>query len=151
MAYYQDFTVCEYFPKEEWLCRLMAVGWIEAGKRFETGAVHRVVIEKLLELRNEFAQTFSALSFRGWHSCSICEATNPTQALLSESNVNLFIPHRGFVFVAPGRIDHYIEAHGYQPPESFIDSVLACPSPSSTAYRELITAANRGVEPPLYV
>ncbi len=150
MAYYKDFTVCNYFPREDWLCRLIAVGWIERGKPFATGVVQAAVSEKLRELRKEFSQALSRYAFRGLHSCSICEAATPSHALLDESHVNLFIPHRGFVFVAPGRIDHYIEVHGYQPPDSFMDSVLECPSPFSAAYRQLLAAANRGVEAPFY-
>jgi hypothetical protein len=69
---------------------------------------------------------------------------------LDNSHINLFIPHRGFVFVAPGRVDHYIEVHQYLPPESFIDALLTCPSPLSVEYRDAIRASNRGVDAPLF-
>jgi hypothetical protein len=149
MAYYRDFTVCGYFPQDQWLCRLMAVGWIERGKPFDKGGVPNGVIEKLRLLRGEFAEVFPRVLFRGLHSCTVCEHSSAGD-VLSDSHVNLFIPHQGFVFVAPGRVDHYVETHGYRPPDSFVSSVLACPSPSSFEYRELLRAANRGVEAPLY-
>jgi hypothetical protein len=150
MAYYKDFTVCGYFSGGDWLCRLIAVGWVEQGRSFETGHVVAEVTEKLQVLREEFEQTFRRILFRGLHNCSICKVSSPDRALLDRSHVNLFIPYRGFVFVAPGRIDHYIETHGYRPPESFMDAVLACPPPSGADYRELLTTANRGVKPPIY-
>jgi hypothetical protein len=37
MAYYKDFRFCTYFDTGAWLCRLVAIGWIEHGKPFETG------------------------------------------------------------------------------------------------------------------
>jgi hypothetical protein len=150
MAYYKDFTVCGYFPENTWLCRSMAVGWIEHGRPFETGDVPAGLVQKLQSLRREFEETFPRLLIRGLHSCTVCENSDSAAASLDGSHVNLFIPHRGFVFVAPGRIDHYIEAHRYQPPESFVSSVLECPSPSSAEYREMVRIANRGVEAPLY-
>ena len=150
MTYYKDFTVCGYFPQDAWLRRLMAVGWIEHGKPFEKGHVPAGVVEKLQFLRGEFKEAFPGVLFRGLHGCTVCESSSSGPVWLSGSHVNLFIPHHGFVFVAPGRIDHYIEAHGYQPPESFVSSVLTCPSPSSLEYRELLRAANRGIDAPLY-
>lgn len=150
MTWFKDFTVCDYFSRESWLCRLIAVGWIERGKYFEKGVVRAEVVEKLKLLQMEFFEALPEYRFRGLHACSICAMTDPARAMLDGSRVNLFIPHRGFVFVAPGRIDHYMEIHGYQPPESFINSVLECPSPASPAYRELLRASNRGVEAPFY-
>jgi hypothetical protein len=150
MTYYKDLTVCGYFPASAWHCRLIAVGWIEYAEPFEKGAVPARVVEKLQALRQDFSETFRSILFRGLHSCSICEPSGDARDYLADSHVNLFIPHQGFVFVAPGRVDHYIEAHGYQPPESFVTSVLECPPPSSAEFRELIRVANRGVEAPLY-
>ena len=152
MAHYQDFTVCDYLSKpwEKWLCRLMAIGWIEHGYPFDKGPVDAAVVEKLRALRAGFADAFPERRCRGLHDCSICERVDRAHARLEGSHVNLFIPHRGFVFLAPGRIDHHIEAHGYRPPESFSDAVMACPSPSSDKFRELLRLSNRGVDAPLY-
>jgi hypothetical protein len=146
--YYKDFTVCDYFRADDWLCRLIAVGWLEYGKPYDTGDVNRNVIAKVRDLRPEFAQVVPL--FRGLHSCSICERAGDGRALLEGSHVNLFIPHQGFVFVAPGRVDHYIEAHRYLPPESFMASLLKCPSPLSVEYREAMRAANRGDDAPIF-
>ena len=150
MAYYKDFSVCDYSDRDTWLCRLMAIGWIEQGKPFEKGRVDTAVLVRIQSLRDEFSTAFPSFNFRGLHTCSICKIHNPSHAPLDGSNVNLYIPHRGFVFVAPARVDHYIEVHKYLPPESFLESLLACPSPLSPEYRELIQASNRGFDAPLF-
>jgi hypothetical protein len=150
MTYYKDFTVCHYFNTGDWLCRLMAVGWLEQWKPFPRGEVPIGAVERLWLLRQEFKEAFPHILFRGWHNCTICEYTSGATTPLKDSHINLFIPCEGFVFVAPGRIDHYIECHGYQPPESFLNAVLECPSPLSNKYREMIRAVNRGYDPPLY-
>lgn len=150
MAYYKDFTVCAYFDSSEWLCRLMAIGWLEQGKPYSKGSTDSKVVDRIHLLREEFKEAFSSVKFRGLHSCSLCPAIYADSALLDYSHINLFIPHRGFVFVAPGRVDHYIEMHHYRPPESFIDSLLACPSPFSSEYRDAIAASNRGVDAPIF-
>lgn len=150
MTYYADFTVCDYFPSGEWLCRLIAVGWIEHGRPFPQGEVRSDLTTKIRNLREEFGRWRPDLAVRGQHVCSICRASHGEPAPLDGSDINLFIPHPGFVFVAPGRVDHYIDHHGYLPPESFIDAVLACPSPSTDAYRDRLSASNRGVEAPFF-
>jgi hypothetical protein len=150
MAYYKDFTPCTYFQESDWLCRLMAIGWLEGGKPFLKGRTDSLAIERIHVLRGEFRTAFPSIVFRGLHACSLCCVGNAGGATLDQSHINLFIPHRGFVFVAPARVDHYIQEHGYLPPESFVEALLACPSPLSPEYRSAIQASNRGVDAPLF-
>ena len=128
----------------------MAIGWIERGNHFPKGRTDNVVLERIHALRDEFRTAFPSIVFRGLHACSLCSAGNAGGATLDQSHINLFIPHRGFVFVAPARVDHYIQAHEYLPPESFAEALLACPSPLSPEYRSAIQASNRGVDAPLF-
>jgi hypothetical protein len=58
------------------------------------------------------------------------------------------VPGNQVVFVAPGRVDHYISKHRYLPPAEFIAAVWACPNPCSPEYRKVLRAANADVEPP---
>jgi hypothetical protein len=150
MAYYKDFTPCTYFDESSWLCRLMAIGWLEQGKPFPKGLTDNVAVERIHVLRDEFRTAFPSIVFRGLHDCSLCAARNAAGATLDQSHINLFIPYRGFVFVAPARVDHYIHAHEYLPPESFVEALLVCPSPLSAEYRSAIQASNRGVDAPLF-
>jgi hypothetical protein len=41
----------------------------------------------------------------------------------------------GRVYAAPDLIGHYVEAHGYCPPEEFIAAVLGGPEPGSAVWR----------------
>ena len=143
MTYYKDFTECDYCCNYDFACRLMAVGWVEQGFSFEKGLVPNNFLEVLRALREGFDNKWlHGTVFRGLHNCSLCGE------LLYGSHLNLYIPHRGFMFVAPGGIDHYIEVHGYSPPESFIEAVYRCPDPSSPNYRKAVRASNRGYDAP---
>ena len=66
------------------------------------------------------------------------------------SHVNLFIPGKTEVYLAPAGIEHHIKVHHYQPPADFVSALLACPDPHSSDYRNAINRVNHGVEAPLY-
>ena len=53
---------------------------------------------------------------------------------------DLFIPGRGFLYVAPELVVHYMNAHGYAPPAEFCDAVMACPDVDTPAYRKALLA-----------
>jgi hypothetical protein len=84
MAYSKDFTVCTYFDTGAWLCRLVAIGWIEHGKPFETGPEDSALVERIGVLREAFSATFPSLLFRGLHDCSICAVKSPSGATLAQ-------------------------------------------------------------------
>ena len=57
----------------------------------------------------------------GVHECDLCP---PGEG--PEGNGEVRIPGApGLAYAAPSLIIHYITEHGYQPPEAFIDAVLA--------------------------
>jgi len=149
MAYFRDMTVCTYFTGAahlDWFCRLIAIGWLESGHEFSTGPADSRILEKLSLLRLEFGAMFPAIAYRGLHVCSLCGDKEP----LSGSHINLFVPTTGFVYAAPARIDHYIEAHQYVPPEHFVDALIECPNPKSAEYRAAMASANRGYDAPIF-
>jgi hypothetical protein len=51
---------------------------------------------------------------------------------------NLFVPADNFVFAAPSMILHYIHGHGYDPPSSFWDAVMASSRLSFEDYKEVL-------------
>ncbi len=151
MTYFKDMTVCDYFGgRQDWLCRLMAIGWLERDREYSRGYTDPKLMDKLALLRREFGVQFPGIKFRGLHGCTLCATAGNSPVILKESHINLFIPTDGCVYVAPGRIDHYIQAHGYAPREHFVEAVLKCPSPASDEFRELLAKANRGYDAPLY-
>jgi hypothetical protein len=69
----------------------------------------------------------------GTHECDLC---------LYEGEVhgvnNIFVPGEEFLFVCPELIVHYMNAHGYQPPDAFCAAVLRCPPMKSMEYLKLV-------------
>jgi len=152
LTYCRDLNRIQYHrgptDADEWQCPLIAIGWLEDGYEFTSGTIVAGVNKRLTQLRPQFMAAFPEFSFRGLHHCSLCKSG---ERALSESHVNLFIPGENVVYVAPGRIDHYIEAHGYCPPDAFVDALLRCPDPQTDEYRSMIDVANRHHRPPLYL
>jgi hypothetical protein len=68
------------------------------------------------------------------HHCGLCQFEPP------RFTSNVFVPFENRIFVAPVAITHYIAAHWYQPPEIFINAVLACPEMNSMQYKKAILA-----------
>jgi hypothetical protein len=48
--------------------------------------------------------------------------------------VNFGVPRTGLLFAAPEMLSHYVEAHGYRPPDEFIVAVLQSPLPGTAEY-----------------
>lgn len=154
MAYFADLTACNYHrgahDSAEWHCPLLAVGWLEHPNAFAQGESSPALVDAIRSLTEGFRRAFPAILFRGLHECSFCVRAGHADTRLTNSYVNLFIPGREVVFVAPARIDHYIEEHSYQPPADFVESLLVCPSPASAGYRQNIKRANYGTDSPLF-
>lgn len=51
---------------------------------------------------------------------------------------NLYIPTAETVYVVPEMILHYVLAHGYRPPEEFVEAVLACPAQGSPEFFAMV-------------
>ncbi|GAA0964668.1 hypothetical protein [Actinocorallia libanotica] len=93
------------------------VGWLEAGRPYFTGPVPAAAVERLEAIR-EIQWMNQCL---GTHECDLCP---PEEA--PEGNGEVRIPGPpGVAYAAPVLVAHYITAHGYRPPQAFIDAVLA--------------------------
>jgi len=149
MTHFVDLSVCCYhsgaYASNEWRCPLLAVGWIETGHKFPIGLSPEWLLRKIADMRHSMSTTFISQKFRGLHQCSIC----PGKDFLQDSHINLFVPGNGCVYLAPGRIDHYIELHKYRPPSEFIDALAICPDPTQSDYFSALRASNNSEMPPL--
>ena len=136
MTWFQDLTRCSYFG-EECGFSLRAVGWLERDKAFPIGLVNSPVYSRLCELpRNPWQPMVSM----GSHVCSLCWYEG------AAGSSNLFIPGNGIVFVCPELIVHYMDAHGYAPPQEFCQAVLACPPMHSMQYfKEILANGGRSL------
>jgi hypothetical protein len=124
MAWYEDLSPCGYFGEEAGRV-LRSVGWLEAGRPFQTGPTQRAVYDKLCALGKE---PWDPVVFAGPHFCDLCQYGGPAGV------ANVFIPGNGFLYVCPVLITHYMNAHHYRPPEAFCEDVRQCPTMRSMDY-----------------
>jgi hypothetical protein len=128
MTYFADLANCDYFRDDApWL---LSVGWLEAGHAYTQGPVapeHVEALERLL------VGTWQPVVAAGWHNCSLCGRTDydkPFTRLIGGEHKllgadNMFVPHGDRMYVAPTLVLHYIDAHGYRPPEEFLRAAAA--------------------------
>ena len=151
--YYADLTINRYhtgpFNPVDWRVPLLTVGWLEHPHEFTGGDVPHGFASILREMAECARSLYRHYYFRGVHTCSLCTATGAVPPGPIWSQENLFIPGRNVIYLSPGGIDHYVEAHLYSPPKNYVDAVLSCPPYGSRAYCDALRAANRGETIPL--
>ncbi len=142
MTYYADLSPCEYFPFDA-QGKLLAVGWLDRECPYPQGEVDDSFVAMLVELLVDPWQPAVAM---GRHKCQFCRFSGgPAAFQLDATTVtigvaNLFVPASGFIYVAPSLILHYIDAHGYAPPEQFQQAVMRCPPMKSMEYLKALLA-----------
>ncbi|MFE6868179.1 hypothetical protein ACFVFS_16640 [Kitasatospora sp. NPDC057692] len=129
--FYEDLTEYEYQPKDSfgdpesgvfglWYrpsYTRLNVGWLEAGRPYATGPVPPAFVAKLDAIQE--VQWMNVCL--GVHDCDLCPEEDAP-----EGNGEVRIPGGpGIAYAAPFLITHYITAHGYRPPQAFVDAVLA--------------------------
>lgn len=138
--YYPDLNLI-WWPPAPKSAKLLAVGWLKPGHDFRHGEVDDEFIRKLADL---FVNPWQPAIAAGRHSCGFCRLTGGpasfrlgNQASCSEIPMgvsNLWLPADGVLFVAPSLILHYMDAHGYSPPDEFRAAVMSCPPMRSMGY-----------------
>lgn len=124
----------------------MAVGFLEAGEPYAQGDVPVELFERLVEMLEDPWQPFVSA---GRQPCTFCRFTGGPGTVRAGDRVApvgaslLFVPGASAAYVAPSMIAHYIDAHGYKPPEDFHQAVMSCPPMRSIAYLRALRA--RGV------
>jgi hypothetical protein len=124
MTYYADLTEYSYTRSSE---GMLNVGWLGRGERFTTGPVDADVRDQLIRLAVEPANVM-----RGLHDCEFCDKECPIR-MPTEHSPRGYISlgtgeirvsgEDGRVYVSPTLLLHYIDEHGYRPPEQFILAV----------------------------
>jgi hypothetical protein len=91
----------------------------------------------------------------GWLEMEhVCRFSGPSVAPVKDYKINshgsgvLYVPSGTQLYVSPNNVAHYIDAHGYCPPEEFQRAVLECPDMRSIGYMRalLATPARKWVE-----
>ena len=115
--YYQDLTPYDYGG---WGKNVLNIGWLENGYDFPVGNFPEK--EELLEKLNSTEITHKC---RGFHCCDFCTRPQPRGSQgMYESDNHGNGEYRVGKYSAPVLITHYIETHGYKPPQEFIDAVI---------------------------
>jgi hypothetical protein len=110
-----------------------AVGWLSADHPYRRGAVPAEFVARLqafVGLANRSADALYFPAFGGFHTCELCEDVHDSR--------NFGVPAGAVLYVAPGMVAHYVEHHGYCPPDEFIAAILASPLPGTEAYRSAV-------------
>lgn len=123
MTYIADLTPYNYgreAPRHD----VLAVGWLSKDEPFTQGDVPPVFTERLAGLIWHPVNLY-----RGSHQCEFCPPATPVK---DGGNGEIRVQgYSGVVFVAPVLVAHYVTAHGYQPPQVFVNAVLKPPSASA--------------------
>lgn len=110
---------------------LIAIGWLDAGIAYDRGEVPAEFIDRLrARCRNGVNRT------RGLHRCTLCARTAEPglpPATTVRSKAGAFVVGgaeirvegpSGTRYASPDMIIHFVEEHGYRPPQDYIDGVL---------------------------
>jgi hypothetical protein len=108
---------------------IRAVGWLSDQYPYTQSKVSAEFLARLWDFARRWYDSTEALGwgfFMGLHSREFCDEYM--------AGGNFGIPSNGLLFVAPQMVAHYVEVHGYCPPESFIAAVMESPLPGTKEY-----------------
>lgn len=119
----EDLSVYSYDVRKP-IPSVLMIGWIDERHPFPRGEIGDGALEKLRWLARHHPVNLT----RGFHACPFCRAAGsgelPRDAI---SMQEVWIPRigTGGFFAAPELVVHYIERHGYRPPDVFLAAVDA--------------------------
>lgn len=132
--YFADLTPYSYHGHHE--PESLNVGWLDNAHAYPRGPVPSGFVERLVEICRRPAK-----QHRGFHVCEFCdlgpEPASSNQAALNAqyerqkaagvlSSTEIRVTGRdGRVYASPALICHYVVTHSYQPPQEFIEAVMA--------------------------
>jgi hypothetical protein len=115
MTFFQDLTPYTYCRPKEDPPGTVNIGWLERKRPFATDETSPEFHARLEQLcRKPVKQT------RGLYPCPFCRGPNKPF-----SSAEIRVQRGERVYAAPVLVHHYVVAHGYRPPEEFIEAVLA--------------------------
>jgi hypothetical protein len=110
-----------------------AIGWLSAKYSYPKGPSPEAFIERLRSLCGRWGESVRALDWPiagGFHTCELCNDFRAAG--------NFGVPAGAALFVAPEMVAHYVEKHGYLPPQEFIDAVMVSPTPGTADYADAV-------------
>jgi hypothetical protein len=127
--YFPDLTPYAYGQTEP-QPDVLNVGWRSAAQACPVGIPDKRLVHALGRLISSPVNLY-----RGWHFCEFCPDPAKT---VSSGKIHVLDPAArtmgngeirvtsaaGITYVAPVLVLHYVVAHGYLPPQEFIDAVI---------------------------
>lgn len=113
--YYADLSQYPNFNKIPRIDGPYAVGWLERNSPFSAGDVSSEFVDRLKVLCGRLDEYDM-----GVHACEWCD---PSNAFESTGVICIQGPDLRW-YAAPVMVAHYVEAHGYLPPQPFVDAVM---------------------------
>ena len=114
--FYEDLSPYQYQAVPTGLPGVLNVGWLESSAP-QVGDIDEDVAQRIGRLCEA-----PIMLTRGHHSCGLCNGFN--------GNGEVWIPgDDGRVYASPAMIAHYVKAHRYLPPPSFLEAVTGCLAP----------------------
>ncbi|KKN69316.1 hypothetical protein LCGC14_0441750 [marine sediment metagenome] len=99
----------------------VAVGYLDITEDYQKGPVSQNFINKLRIIYN----TGAVLMTAGHHDCEFCiDKGNYKNKATSSCEKTIVDEENNIEYKFPQMIFHYIEEHGYQPPEEFVLFIL---------------------------
>jgi hypothetical protein len=132
MTWFADLSPCTEFDFLSDV-QLRAVGWLDREHPYTTGPVDRSTYDRLQQL---FRDPWQPVVAMGGHECNLCVFDGEARG-----SANLIVPRCDVLYMAPKLILHYMNAHGYRPPEEFCNAVAACPDTRSMDYKRMLLAS----------
>jgi len=141
--YFPDLTPYEYYVKADDKPALN-IGWLDAAHDFPKGVPPDGLIARL-----RFLSQNRVNQMRGFQMCGFCPKlkifdqpftwTDGDKALYQAcftdgrfSSAEIRVEgQNGRIYASPVMVAHYIEAHGYLPPQEFIEAVMQIVLPQS--------------------
>jgi len=106
MSYFQDLTEYTYNSR---IKGIKNIGWLSKPYEYNKGEVDPKILDKLKLMK-------SNIKTKGIHQCEFCHKAGSSSEIWICSK-------EGQIYSTPRMISHYIEVHGYQPPQEFLDAV----------------------------
>jgi hypothetical protein len=107
---------------------VLNIGWLDASHEYHRGTVPPEFVGSLKDLCAR-----GTYRTRGWHRCNLCSNGAPYPVAVDGGpavryqvgDAEIRVHGRGgIVYAAPTMVIHYVEEHGYRPPDVFIAAVL---------------------------
>jgi hypothetical protein len=129
-VHYPDLSSYSYYLKSP-LGNVLNVGWLDVAHDFPKDHVPDDFLPKLRALFCS-AETLDVHvnKLRGWRPCSVCGVQcsfvfRGRQVMLGMSEIWIPGLEEDRYWAAPSMLDHYVDVHGYRPPQAFVDAVMS--------------------------